>query len=323
MTLLIITIIISLFLAVNMGASGFSISFTPSYGCGIIKRRTAVLLYSIFVLLGAVALGSRVVDTLTLKLVKNFDSSISGIFILLSASITMFSANMLKIPQSTSFVMVGAFTGAGIYYKSANFFKVGEIFVVAIIFSFFAFIITYYLMKIFYPPKNSNIKLLEKVTNYNGKLKKFIVVTDIYSAFAVGTNNVANVVAPILISGLKLKTSLLLLLVSPFFGIGGLIFGKGVINTISKEIVPLGEISASVISFVTSTFVIFASIFGLPTPYVQFTTFAVLGVSAIKDGIRLTSNKFVVKKILLVWLLVPIATVLLSFLIHKIYFNLF
>jgi len=323
MILLVITIFISLFLAINMGASGFSISFTPSYGCGIIKRKTAIILYSIFVLLGAVALGSRIVDTLTLKLVKNFDNQLSGILILISASVSMFSANLLKIPQSTSFVMVGAFTGAGVYYKSANFFKVGEIFIVALIFSFFAFFITYYLMKIFYPPKNNNIKIIERLNANNGKLRKFIVFTDIYSAFAVGTNNVANVVAPMLITGLNVKSSLLLLAVSPFFGLGGLVFGKGVINTISKEIIPLGEISASIISLVTSSFVILASVLGLPTPYVQFTTFAVLGVSAIKDGIKTTSKKIVVKKIIIVWLLIPLLTAVLSYLIHEIYFTFF
>ncbi|MCM8829972.1 MAG: hypothetical protein NC824_03120, partial [Candidatus Omnitrophica bacterium] len=82
------------------------------------------------------------------------------------------------------------------------------------------------------------------------------------------------------------------------------------------EIIPLGEISAGVVSFVTSTFVITASLLGLPTPYVQFATFAVFGVSVIKDGIGLTTGKTVVRKVIFAWFLIPILTVILSYFLH-------
>jgi len=317
--IIILTGLISIFLAMNMGASGFSISFTPSYGCCIINRRKAVFLYTLFVLLGAILIGPRVVETLTVKLVKGFNSQLSGILILTSASITMFLANMLKIPQSTSFVTVGAFIGAGLFFGNANYFKLVEIFVVAAIFSLLAFILTYIVMKNFYPPKEKNFRIYEKFVANNRLVKKFILWTDCYSAFAVGTNNVANVVAPVIIAGVSLSSLWLFLLFAPFFGVGALLFGKGLINTVSKEIIPLGEISAMVISIVTSSFVIVASILGLPTPYVQFSTFAVLGVSAIKDGIAHTTKKGVVKKILFVWLIVPVVTIVISYMLHKIF----
>jgi sulfate permease len=315
----ILTVIISFFLAMNMGASGFSISFAPSYGCGIIKKKKAVFLYTIFVLLGAVLIGPKVLETLTTKLVNGFDNHASGIIILLSASLTMFLANILKIPQSTSFVTVGAFTGAGLYYKNVNLSKLGEIFFIAILFSAMAFCITYALMKNFYPPSDKNFRAYEKFAANNKLVKNFILSTDCYSAFAVGTNNVANVVAPVIIAGFVVNSFWLLLFFAPFFGLGSFLLGRGVINTVSKEIVPLGEISAMIISLITSSFVIIASFLGLPTPYVQFTTFAVLGVSAIKDGIYYTTKKSVVKKVLLVWLIVPIIAIILSYCLHKIF----
>lgn len=319
---IIVTILISIFLAINMGASGFSVSFTPSYGCGIIKRKQAIMLYTIFVLVGAILIGDRVVDTLSLKLVNGFENQSSGIIILISASIMMFLANLFKIPQSTSFVLVGAFTGAGIYYRNANFFKLGEIFLFAILFSILAFIVTYFIMKIFYPPTNKNFIIYEKIFAKRDIMKKFIIYTDCYSSFAVGTNNVANVVAPIIISGSQINSILLLIIFAPFFGLGGLIFGKGVINTISKEIIPIGEISAAVISIVTSSFVIIASLLGLPTPYVQFTTFAVLAISAIKDGLTQTTKKGLVKRIIFVWLIVPILTGVISYIFHFVLYSL-
>lgn len=315
----ILIILISMFLAVNMGASGFSISFAPSYACNLLSRRKAVIFYSIFVLLGAVLIGKNVVTTLTDKLVVSFINQLSGLIILIAASLTLFTANILKIPQSTSFVMVGAFTGSGIYYGRTNLFKLGEIFFVAIIFSIAAFFLTYFLCKVFYPPGKNNFRIYEIVMLNQNKLKNFILFTDCYSAFAVGTNNVPNVVAPLLISGSKLSPLLLLLLYGPIFGFGGLLFGKGNIHTISKDIIPLGEISSGIVSLVTSSFVIIASLLGLPTPYVQFATFSIIGISVVKDGLRITSEKFVVKKILFVWIILPIVTAILSYITHRIF----
>lgn len=319
MVMMAATIVFSIFLALNMGGSGFSISFTPSYGCGIISRYKAVVLYSLFLLIGAVVVGPRVVDTLTTKLIHQIANPNSGLIILISACVTMLAANLIKIPQSTSFVMVGAFTGAGISLGKINFGKLLQIFIVAILFSLLAFILTYFIIKLLYPTRSINFRIHEKIATNQNILRMFILSTDCYSSFAVGTNNVANVVAPVLISGAALNPLWLLLIFAPFFGLGGLVFGKGTINTVSKDIIPIGEISAGIISFITSSFVIIASILGLPTPYVQFTTFSVLAISAVKDGIKVTAKKMTVKKILLVWIVVPLVTALISFISHKIF----
>lgn len=332
---IIILFFISLFLGMNMGASGFSISFAPSYGSGIVTKQKASLFYIIFLLLGGILIGPRVVETLTTKLIST-DSGFkeySGLIIIISSSLMMFLTNILKIPQSTSWITVGAFSGAGYFYGKINWITVYKIFFIAIIFCILAFFITYFIKKIFYPPRNNNFWLYEKTVKIESNLKKFIVWTDCYSAFAVGSNNIANVVSPIIlsISGYMLKRGslssvntifigknliLYIFLVGLSFGLGSIIFGKGVINTISKEIVPIGYISASIISFVTSSFVIIASLLGLPTPYVQFTTFSILAISSVKDGVYLTFKKSVVKKIISVWLIVPVATFFLSYFLH-------
>lgn len=115
---------------------------------------------------------------------------------------------------------------------------------------------------------------------------------------------------------ISIDPTLCILVIGISFGVGSLIFGKGVINTISKEIVPIGQISAGIISLVTSTFVIIASLLGLPTPYVQFTTFSVLAISSVKDGFYLTYKKSVVQKIIFIWFALPILTFLLSYFLH-------
>lgn len=308
-------LIISIFLGMNMGASGFSISFTPSYGSGLLTRKKAILFYTIFVLIGGVLIGPRVITTLTTKISQTSFGEYSGLIIIISSGLMMFLTNLLRIPQSTSFITVSAFTGAAFYYHQVNWHTIIKILYIAVLFCILAFLITYFIKKIFYPPRNSNFRLYEKSFVHNNKLKKFIVWTDCFSAFAVGTNNIANVVAPILLS-VSVNPILYILPIGLSFGIGGLVFGKGVINTISKEIIPIGQISAGIISLVTSSFVIIASLLGLPTPYVQFTTFSVLAISSVKDGFYLTYKKSVVKKIISVWVALPILTFLLSYLLH-------
>jgi len=308
-------LIISIFLGMNMGASGFSISFAPSYGSGLLTRKKAILFYMIFVSIGGVLIGPRVVTTLTTKISQTSFGEYSGLIIIISSGLMMFLTNLLRIPQSTSFITVSAFTGAAFYYHQVNWHTIIKILYIAVLFCILAFLITYFIEKIFYPPRNSNFRLYEKSFVHNNKLKKFIVWTDCFSAFAVGTNNIANVVAPILLS-VSVNPILCILPIGLSFGIGGLVFGKGVINTISKEIIPIGQISAGIISLVTSSFVIIASLLGLPTPYVQFTTFSVLAISSVKDGFYLTYKKSVVKKIISVWVALPILTFLLSYLLH-------
>lgn len=307
-----------MFLAINMGASGFSISFTPSYGSNLLKRNHAVILYTVFLLIGAVFIGPRVVETLTQKISQQKINESSGLIILISATLTMFTANMLKIPQSTSFVIVSAFAGAGLFYHQLNWFTISKVFSFALLFCILAFGITYLIAMRFYPPRNGNLQLYEKTFNHQNKLKKFIIWADCYSAFAVGTNNVANVVSPLL-TGININPGIALTAASPFFGLGGYVLGKGVINTISKEIIPIGEISAGIISLVTSSFVIISSLLGLPTPYVQFTAFSVLAISSLKDGFKVTFKKYIVRKIIFVWILIPLITCGLSYFLHQLF----
>lgn len=311
-------VIAAVFLAMNMGISGFSVSFAPSYGSGALNRRRAALLYTICVILGACTIGPRVAQTLVNKISYSQVTQASGLIIIISCAITMFSSNLLKVPQSTSFVCVGSFVGAGLFYGRVNWHTVGKIMVFALIFSVVSFIITVVIKRGIYPPRAGNLRLYEKLFVHREKFKKFIIAHDMYAGFSVGTNNVANVVAPL--AGLFSPGSILLFLaISPFFGLGAYLGGKKVINSVSRDIVPVGEFSASVVSFITATFVLIASLLGLPTPYVQFTTFSLLGVSCVKDGIRSTSRNVTVKRILWVWAIVPIFTVILSFVLHSIF----
>ncbi len=313
-------ILISGFFALNMGISGFSVSFTPSYGSRILTKSKAALIYGLCVFAGGVLIGPRVVETLANKVSLQHIDLVSGLLILVSAGAAMFVSNLLRIPQSTSFVTVASFLGSGLYYGRVNWETIIRIVAVAAVFSALSFVLTFLITGKIYPPHQRNLRFYENFHIHRSKFKKFIVYTDMYSAFGIGTNNVANVVAPI-VSSMAINPLLAIALAAPFFGLGPYIFGGKVINTVSRDIVPIGEISATIISFITATFVIVASLLGLPTPYVQFATFSVLAISCIKDGTRRTMGKSIFKRIISVWILVPLVTVFLSWALHLIFIN--
>lgn len=310
-----IVILTSIFLAMNMGVSGFSVSFAPSFGSNVLTKKKAALLYGFCVIAGGSLIGPRVAETLVKKLAYFEVGFFSGGIILASCAITMFLSNLLKVPQSSSFVTVASFVGAGLFYHKVNWHTLGQILAFAVIFSLMSFVITIAIKRWIYPPRQGNLRFYEKLFIHREKFKRFIVFHDMYAAFSVGTNNVANIVAPLL-GSLGTAGPFWFLIMSPLFGVGAYLGGERMIKSVSKEIVPLGEFSASIISFITATFVLAASFLGLPAPYVQFMAFALLGVSCVKDGFRHTSEKSIVKRILWVWILVPIFTGLLSYVLH-------
>ncbi len=313
---IIFIILVCIFVAMNMGIPGFAVSFSPSYGSDVKSRFEASVLYLIFVLIGAVLIGPKVVQTLISKITSPiFLHKNTMIIILLSTGISIFLSNIFKIPQSTSFLTVAAFSGAGLFYKIFYYHTVIKIFLVAILFSLISFLSAYYLGKIFYPPRNSNLKLYEKLFLHQNKMKRFIVLTNCYSAFGIGTNNVANVVAP-LMNIVSVNIVFCILFIGICFAAGGFIFGKGVINKLSKEIVPIGQPSAAIISLITSTLAIIASLLGFPTPYAQFTSFSFFGISCLKDGTIYTFKRPIVKNFLYVWIIMPVITVFISYILH-------
>lgn len=310
--------IVSIFFACNMGISGFSVAFTPSYGSAVLKKHAAVILYGLAVLAGGTLIGPRVIQTLTSQIMTQRIDPVSGLIILTAAGITLFVSNVLKIPQSTSFVTVASFVGSGLFYDKVHWGTIAKILIVAVVFSAISFFLTFWIIKKIYPPAPGNLKFYEFFHVRRPYVKKFIIVHDIYSAFGIGTNNVANVVAPV-VAALAVPSLMALGAGALFFAIGAYFFGERVIRTVSQQIIPLGEISATVVSLMTASLVIGASMLGLPAPYVQFTTFAVLAVSCAKDGVHQTFRKDIFKKIVFVWMLVPLATVVLSYLLHVLF----
>jgi phosphate/sulfate permease len=145
-------------------------------------------------------------------------------------------------------------------------------------------------------------------------------------AFSIGSNNVANAAGPItsmITNELHINPTsdnfLLIMIIStliiaPSFAIGSSIFGHKLMTKTGTEIMEIGKVEASMISFVTASLLLWASVTkGIPTSLVQLNTFAILALSASKLGWRNTFSNKVVKQFWLIWLVAPLIAFMLSY----------
>ncbi len=303
----------------NMGASGIAPTFSAAYGGKLVNRKLAALLFGIFVCLGAISLGRGVVKTISQGILPqsfmNFDVAL---VILLSATASLFLANLLGIPESTSMVTVGAITGAGLYFKHLQLRTFLWLIPLWVLFPVISFLLTYFIYRMIYPPRDKNLWLYEKILSQEKALRVLALIISCYGAFAVGTNNVANALGP-LVGAKIIDMNLGLFLIAPFFGLGALFFGKRNIETFGKEVVPLGTITASLVSLVTGSLLVVASSLGAPFPYVQLTALSIFAISCIKNGHRVTLSHHITRRTMMVWTLTPLLATGVSYLLLSLF----
>jgi len=309
--MVIFAIVIALFFAMNIGASGTAASMGSAYGGGAIKRKLfAVLLVGFAALAGAVLGGGEVVKTIGKGLIYEPITVELSIIILLSACLTLFYANLVGIPLSTSEVTVGSVVGVGVAYQSLVVSKIMVIFVVWILLPFVAFFIAFLLGKL--SPH------LEKLFSKIGKpklvkrvLTVFLILAGCYEAFSAGMNNVANAVGPLVGAGI-MGTQEGIWLGGVFVLIGAILLGGKVLETNGKKITKLSLLNGSFVSITSGSLVIVASIFGLPVPLTQATTMSIFGIGLADHGRKLWSNS-IVKRIIKVWIISPLSSLVVSY----------
>lgn len=304
----------------NMGASGIAPSFAAAIGGRLINRKRAVLLFTFFVISGAVILGKNVSLTLGKNLLpQGLLGFGAALIILTSACLSLFAANILNIPQSTSQVTVGAVVGTGLYFGHLNtkmiFLKILPMWIALPVLSYALTLLIY---RKIYPPEHDNLHIYQKIFANEKKLKFSALLVSCYVAFAIGTNNAANAAGPLFGAGI-LGINLGLFLVSPLFGLGAGLMGKGPLETAGREIVPLGLVSATLVSFVTATLLIFASLLGIPQSLVQLNLCSIFAISCLKNGHKCTIDHHITRKMFLIWVVTPLLSTGISYLLSVLF----
>ncbi|PLR84773.1 anion permease [Bacillus canaveralius] len=317
MILTYITCIVALFFAMNIGASGAAASISIAYGSGAIpSRRKALVLCGIAIFAGAAVGGSEVVKTIGTDIIPQSLLTVKVVLIILSsAAISLFIANLMGIPLSTSEITVGSVVGVGIAYQALYINNILVIVSFWIIVPAAGFAIALLLGKF--------IKKLEK--HYPGlkneKMQKtlavFVIIVGFFEAFSAGMNNVANAVGPLVGAGIvPIHTGILI--GGLFIALGAIFMGGGVLQTNGKKITNFSLLEGGAISGTGAFLVILASIYGLPVPLTQVTSTAIIGIGASQNGWGILKKK-IINKILKVWIVSPIVSLVVSYSFVKIF----
>lgn len=327
---LLLPLLVAMFLGINMGGSGTAPSFATAYGSGILRRSLIPGLFGIFVLLGALLAGKNTAITLGKGILPavSLDYTLTTI-ILFSVALSLLFANLLGIPQSTSQSTVAALVAPAHYVGQLNTHKIFfEIIPTWIILPIVSFGVMYFIAQ------TVNRKFDIKHPGYFSTDKRqtlfkwVVIVTSCYVAFSIGSNNVANAAGPItsmITNELHINPTsgnfvlimiLSTLIIAPAFAIGSSIFGHKLMIKTGTEILEIGKVEASMISFVTASLLLGASVTkGIPTSLVQLNTFAILALSVSKVGWKETFSKKVVKQFWLIWLIAPLIAFIFSYLL--------
>lgn len=323
----IIPLLVAVFLALNMGGSGTAPSFSAAYGARIIKQDYIPFLFGFFVLLGALIAGDKVIATIGGAVLPAEKMGLTVVtIVLLASALSIFIANLLKVPQSTSqstvFALVGCASPLGVLQSSKLLF---EMIPTWLIMPWISFFIAYGLGYLFLKAKK-NFTFVDYSKVKGDRLWRYITIAcSCYVAFSIGSNNVANSAGPLASlfvnelgatgSG-TLVLMLTIMLVAPWFGIGSALMGRGVTKTIGHEIVQIGALGATLISLITATLLLLASLTrGIPTSLVQMNTFAVIALGMLKNGMRDTLTSLSVVKLFTVWLIAPLIAMAISYLL--------
>src|SRR6056297_710897 len=322
-----------LFLGWSLGANDAANIFGTAVSTKMIKFKSAAIIASIFIILGAVTGGSG--TSSTLESLGAIGSLPAAFVVALSAAFTVYIMTKSAIPVSTSQSIVGSIIGWNIFVGlNINFEVVYKIIlswilspVFAAIFSFIIFFIIKHIID------NSKIHLL-RLDQYT---RLGLIIVGAFGAYSLGANNIANVmgvftgsfsIGIIDIGGIISinSTQLLFLLGGIAISTGVITYSKKVMSTVGKKIFKISPVAAFVVVLSSSTVLfLFASAalktwlesHGLPSfPLVpvsssQAVVGAVTGIGIAKGGRNIHFKTL--GKIAVGWVITSITSAVISY----------
>ncbi|MBI3584063.1 MAG: inorganic phosphate transporter [Nitrospinae bacterium] len=319
-----IAIAVSFLLAMNIGASNSAAEMAAAYGAGARTKKEAVTLIAIFALLGAIISGGAVINTLGNGLVsgRTFSETFSTVFIVLIVATTfVIFANYLKSPIATTHAIVCAVVGIGLYTGELNTKKFIQIVLWWILTPSLAFIFNYLIGKYLY------FKILHYLTTLGSeeKIKRLLSITitisGCYVAFSAGSNNAANAVGAIVGAGV-IPSSNAAIMAGLGMGLGAILFGGRILDTVGKGITDIGIVRAISIESTGATIIYIASLMGIPVSLNETITSGIIATSCARVGFKKTAKNEHVVRILFFWFGAPFFAVSLSYGLTALWMNL-
>lgn len=321
-----------LFLGWSLGANDAANIFGTAVGTKMVKFKTAAIVASIFITLGAVYAGSGASQTLGALGAVN---AIAGSFMTaFAAALTVYWMVASGLSVSTSQAIVGAIVGWNLYSGKTTditiLSKIVSTWVVCPILSGIFAVIFYYMIKWIIKHSHMHLLSLDRYTRFG------LMATGAFGAYALGANNIANVMGAFVtanpfhgfsVHGISLNgTQVLFLIGSLAISAGVFTYSQKTMATVGKNLMSMSPQVAWIVVFSQSlTLFIFSSqalqhwliSMHLPTlPLVpvsssQAVIGAVIGVGLAKGGREIRWS--VLGRIALGWVTTPIIAGILCF----------
>ncbi|MGD1832442.1 MAG: inorganic phosphate transporter [Sphaerochaetaceae bacterium] len=323
----------ALFMGWSLGANDAANVFGAAVGTKMISFRSAALVSSVCVIAGAVLLGEG--SSEGLNSLGNIDSLLAASIVLLSAGITVMLMTRLGLPVSTSQAIIGAIVASNLFFhEPLHLESVSKIALTWVYSPLLAFLISFALYAaIRWILNHMRIHLL-MIDHYNRIL---LFIAGAAGAFALGANNIANVVGLFIFPFEKAQVTLLPFfprLSTQLFFIGSLAIGAGIITfskrvmiTMGNSLFELSAVSAFVV-VISSALVLllfssqslsqFLQHRGLPSfPLIpvsqsQSSVGAVLGIAAARKGWH-SIRRGLLLKIAAGWVATPLGAALITY----------
>ncbi len=321
-----------LFLGWSLGANDAANIFGTAVGTRMVKFRTAALLGSVFVIIGAVVQGAGASHTLG-ELGKV--SSLAAAFtVALAAALTVFWMTRLSLPVSTSQAIVGAIIGWNFYTDNptdiAVLTKIVSTWVSGPILGGIFAVLLFMLLQL--ATRKAKVHLLYK----DALVRIGLLSIGAFGAYSLGANNIANVMGVFTDAIHFPEIQLGWVAISgkqQLFFIGGLAIAAGIItysrhvmDTVGNTLMPLTPeaalvvvLSQALVLFIFSSQTLSNAVVSLGLPAIplvpvsssQVVIGSIIGIGLYKGGREIKLN--ILGSISLGWIATPIAAGILSF----------
>jgi PiT family inorganic phosphate transporter len=297
----------------NIGANDTANCVGTTVGCGLLSFKKAVILVSVFAILGAMLQGQYVMETIGNGIVKTELNYTAVCVALVCSGFFVTLATFFRIPTSTSQAIVGGVVGIGLAVGAevdfSKFLIIAESWIICPVL----------VMALAYGLMHLVIQILRRFETRSVLFQQafgwLAIVSACYVAYSMGASNAGNAVGPIANLGI-INPQLLLLVGGLSIAAGAITYGRKVADTVGKGITPL-DIPGAFVAQISSAFGMHLfSMLGIPVSTSSAIVGAVVGVGLVK-GARAISKRTTLT-ILAGWALTPILAATSAFVLYKV-----
>ncbi len=340
---IIIFLLGGLFLGWSLGSNDAANVFGTAVGTRMVRFKTAAIVCSLFIILGAVISGSGTTETLGKLGAIN---ALPGAFaVCVAAGLSVYIMTKFGLPVSTTQAIVGAIVGWNLYTGSSTNIKVLLTIlstwilcpIIAALIAMLFFILTKKLLK------NTTWHILR----LDAYTRTALLIAGAFGAYSLGANNIANVmgvfvpIAPF--ADIQLGSFLTFSSKEQLFLLGGIAIAVGVFTyskkvmfTVGNDLLKLSPVAAFIVVIAHSIVLFLFASQGIshflnsihlpaiplvPVSSSQAIVGAVIGIGILKGGKEVQWN--IAGKITIGWFLLPVIAALISFVVLFVLQNIF